>query len=233
MTLYIFSIFWLENFLKSSFKGTLLLISHDHNFINAVCTNIADVDYETVTMYTGNYDAFIAAKDLAMEQKEREADSQERKKAELQGFVDRFRAKATKARQAQSRQKQIDKMEDIEIKRSSRQFPKLQFEQKRPTGKKVITVENISKRYGEKQVLSNIDLTVLRGEKVAIIGPNGIGKSTLLKIIIGEVTADSGEHKWGHEVQYSYFGQNQAPYFIFGAYAPSNDWTLWSQSPLE
>ncbi|MBF0274607.1 MAG: ATP-binding cassette domain-containing protein [Nitrospinae bacterium] len=209
----ILSICWLENFLKNNFKGTLLLVSHDHDFINGVCTNIADVDYETVTMYTGNYDQFIAAKELAMEQRERELGSQEKKKAEMQAFVDRFKAKATKARQAQSRQKQIDKMEEVVIKKSSRIFPNFRFEPLRPTGKRVLHVDNLAKSFKEKKVLTNVNLTVMRGEKVAIIGPNGIGKSTLLKIVLGEIEADAGEYEWGHEIIRSYFAQDHKELF--------------------
>ena len=126
----------------------------------------------------------------------------------MQAFVDRFRAKATKARQAQSRVKQLDKMEVPEVKRSSRISPDLRFEQSRPSGRTVLTVKNVSKKFADTDVLKNISFEIQRGEKVAIIGPNGIGKSTLLKIILDQLSADVGIHKWGYETQTSYFAQD-------------------------
>jgi len=204
----IVSIRWLENYLCTKYDGTLIFISHDRNFLNSVAAYIVDIDYEDLRLYVGNYEQFLQAKALAEIQKLKEIESYERKTAEMQAFVDRFRAKATKARQAQSRVKQLDKMEVPEIKRSSRISPDLRFEQSRPSGRTVLTVKNVSKKFADTEVLKNISFEIHRGEKVAIIGPNGIGKSTLLKIILDQLSADAGNHKWGYETQISYFAQD-------------------------
>ena len=204
----IVSIRWLENYLCTNYDGTLIFISHDRNFLNSVAAHIVDIDYEELRLYTGNYEQFLEAKALAEIQKLKEIESYERKTAEMQAFVDRFRAKATKARQAQSRVKQLDKMEVPEVKRSSRISPDLRFEQSRPSGRTVLTVKNVSKKFADTEVLKNISFEIQRGEKVAIIGPNGIGKSTLLKIILDQLSADVGNHKWGYETQISYFAQD-------------------------
>ena len=204
----IVSIRWLENYLCTKYDGTLIFISHDRNFLNSVAAHIVDIDYEELRLYTGNYEQFLEAKALAEIQKLKEIESYVRKTAEMQAFVDRFRAKATKARQAQSRVKQLDKMEVPEVKRSSRISPDLRFEQSRPSGRTVLTVKNVSKKFADTEVLKNISFEIQRGEKVAIIGPNGIGKSTLLKIILDQLSADVGNHKWGYETQISYFAQD-------------------------
>ena len=204
----IVSIRWLENYLCTKYDGTLIFISHDRNFLNSVAAHIVDIDYEELRLYTGNYEQFLEAKALAEIQKLKEIESYERKTTEMQAFVDRFRAKATKARQAQSRVKQLDKMEVPEVKRSSRISPDLRFEQSRPSGRTVLTVKNVSKKFADTEVLKNISFEIQRGEKVAIIGPNGIGKSTLLKIILDQLSADVGNHKWGYETQISYFAQD-------------------------
>ncbi len=209
----IISIAWLEHFLQNVFTGTLLVVSHDRNFLNAICTDIADIDYETVQLYPGNYDFFLQTKALAMEQKLKEIANQEKKIAEMQAFVDRFRSKATKARQAQSRVKQIERVEIPEIKRSSRVSPVFNFQQRRPSGKEVITIKNIAKAFGHKQVLQNVNITVTRNDKIAIIGPNGIGKSTLLKIIMEELSPDEGTYTWGYEAHISYFAQDLSELF--------------------
>ena len=204
----IVSIRWLENYLCTQFEGTLIFISHDRNFLNVVASYIIDIDYEELRLYTGNYEQFLEAKTLAETQKRKEIENYERKTAELQAFVDRFRAKATKARQAQSRVKQLDKMEVPEVKRSSRISPDLSFEQFRPSGKTVLTVKDVSKKFGKTEVLKNVSFEIQRGEKVAIIGPNGIGKSTLLKIILAQLSADEGTFEWGYETHTSYFAQD-------------------------
>ena len=204
----IFSIRWLEKYLNYEFNGTLIFISHDRNFLNAVASHIVDIDYEELRIYPGNYEKFLAAKNLAEDQKTKEIRNYERKSAELKAFVERFRAKATKARQAQSRVKQLEKMDVPEVKRSSRISPKFFFEQERASGKSVITLKNISKKFSDNEVLKNVSFEIGRGEKIAIIGPNGIGKSTLLKIILGKIPNDSGSFEWGHEAHISYFAQD-------------------------
>ena len=176
----ILSIRWLEKFL-SDFKGSALLISHDHRFLDNVCTHIVDVDYESLTLYPGNYSKFIKAKEENRDRKELEIQRQEKKIADMQAFVDRFKAKATKARQAQSKLKQIERIDVERLPQTSRCYPKFKIQQRRPSGKRAVTIEGISKAYGDNQVLEAVSLEVDRGDRLAVIGPNGIGKSTLLK----------------------------------------------------
>ena len=201
------SIQWLESYLQN-FKGATFVISHDEHFLNQTSTHIIDIDYETVKIYTGNYKQFQAAKALERQQKEQEIVRQEKKKEELQQFIDRFKAKATKARQAGSRAKQLDKIEDIVIKRSSRLSPGFAINIERPSGKMVFAIKALSKQYGDKVVLKNINFKMERDEKVAIIGPNGIGKSTLIKILTDSQKPSQGTVELGHEVKIGYFPQD-------------------------
>jgi len=204
----ILSIRWLETFLED-FKGAALVVSHDHRFLDNVSTHIVDVDYETVKAYPGNYQHFLVAKRSERERREREIAKQEAKIAEQKVFVERFRAKATKARQAQSKLKAIDRIEIEHLPQSSRRYPRFRFEQRRPSGRQVLHIEGVSKRYGDNSVLEDVSLTVMRGERVAIIGPNGIGKSTLLAVAMGTVPADAGSSEWGYETYPGYVAQDQ------------------------
>lgn len=201
------SIQWFEGFLKK-FKGLALIISHDQHFLNNVSTHIMDLDYQTIKIYPGNYTQFLDAKALDRLQKEAEIVKQEKKKEDLEAFITRFKAKASKARQASSKAKQLEKIDDIVIKRSSRLAPSFQFEQIRPSGKSVLKVNHINKSYGENTVLSNLSFEINKGDKVAIIGPNGIGKSTLIKIIHNLEEQDSGTVETGYEVHPGYFPQD-------------------------
>jgi len=203
----ILSIRWLEQFLNS-FAGCAVVISHDRRFLDGITTRILDVDYQTVTDYPGNYTQFVARKELNQKQRNTEIERAERKIAEKQAFVERFRAKATKARQAQSRAKQIEKIEVAEVVRSSRRAPLFLFQQERPTGRDVVSVDGLSKSYGSKRVLTDVKFQIRRGEKVAIIGKNGIGKSTLLKILSANLEADAGTVEWGVHVKAGYFAQD-------------------------
>lgn len=201
------SIRWLEQHLRA-FPGTFVLVSHDRHFLNGVCTSIADIDYQELRLYPGDYDAFAAAKALAQAQKETEIARLEEKIADTQKFIERFRAKATKARQAQSRKKQVERIELPEIRRSSRRWPSFQFTPQRPSGREVATLAAIGKTFQGRSVLGGVNVTVDRGEKVAVIGPNGVGKSTLLKIIAGVLPPDTGSVKLGYEVHLGYFAQD-------------------------
>ena len=205
----ILSIRWLEKFLVS-YAGTAIVISHDHRFLDNVCTHVADVDYETITLYVGNYTEFEEQKTTERTRREAEIERHEKKIAHHQTYVDRFRAKASKARQAQSKIKLIEKMADrLEpLAQSSRRYPVFRFQQSRPSGRQALAVEALSKAYGDNRVLDGVSLTIERGDRLAIIGPNGIGKSTLLKIVIGEVAADAGEVEWGYEARPGYFAQD-------------------------
>ena len=226
----ILSIRWLEKFL-AEYKGTAIVISHDHRFLDNVCTHIADVDYETVILYPGNYTAFMAAKVGNRDRKEAEIEKREKQIEAHQAFVDRFRAKATKARQAQSKVKMIEKIVIERLPQSSRRYPTFKFKQRRPSGKQVISVEGLSKSYGSKHVLKNVSLEVQRGDRIAIIGPNGIGKSTLLKIVMDEVAADGGKVEWGYETHPGYFSQDH--HELAGSGKQSVEAWLWEAVPGE
>ncbi|AKU98889.1 ATPase component of ABC transporter [Labilithrix luteola] len=226
----ILSIRWLEKFL-AGYRGTALVISHDQRFLDNVATHILDVDYGTVTPYTGNYSAFVIEKKAVRERKESEIARQEKIIAEKRAFVERFGAKATKAKQAQSRLKQIEKIEVEELAQSSRRAPLFRFTPERPSGRDVIEIGEVSKAYGEKQVLKNVSLTVRRGEKVAIIGPNGLGKSTLLKILMGRLESDNGAVKFGHEVKPGYFAQDHHELLLDPKGTPLD--FVWNAVPME
>ncbi|HEX7091874.1 MAG TPA: ATP-binding cassette domain-containing protein [Longimicrobiales bacterium] len=168
------------------------------------------MDYGTVTLYHGNYSTFVREKREERERREKEIELRKAEIAAHQEFVDRFRAKASKARQAQSKLKLIEKKaaELVELPGSSRRYPTFRFEPRRPSGREVLSVTGIRKAYGEKEVLHGVDLEVRRGDRLAILGPNGIGKSTLLKIITGVVAPDAGEVEWGYETHPGYFAQD-------------------------
>jgi ATPase subunit of ABC transporter with duplicated ATPase domains len=203
----ILSIRWLERFLDD-YKGTAVVISHDHRFLDNICTHIVDVDYETIMLYPGNYTAFMSAKVGNRDRKEAEIEKREAEIGRHKEFIDRFKAKATKARQAQSKVKMMEKIVIERLPQTSRRYPTFKFKQARPSGRQVLEMEGISKSYGDKQVLKDVTLRVQRGDRLAIIGPNGIGKSTLLKIAMGEVEADAGKVEWGYEARPGYFSQD-------------------------
>jgi ATPase subunit of ABC transporter with duplicated ATPase domains len=203
------SIQWLEAYLTRDFRGTLLVVSHDRHFMNAVATHVADVDYQTVTLYTGDYDDFIEQKTTGKRQSEADAAQKKKKIAELKDFVARFGASANRSSQAQSRVKEIERLSDsIEVKRSSVVRPYIKFEIEKPSGRDVLRVAGLSKSFGDLLVLSGLDLNLNRGDKLAVIGPSGIGKSTLLKLLVNELTPDAGTITWGHETNIGYFAQD-------------------------
>jgi ATPase subunit of ABC transporter with duplicated ATPase domains len=186
----------------------VLVISHDQRFLDNVATHILDIDYGTITLYHGNYSTFVKEKQAERERRQAEITKIEADIAHKQAYVDRFRYKATKAKQAQSRLKQIDKIEVPELEDSSRRTPSFKLSIARQSGRDVLELENISKSYGDKRVLKDVSLKVRRGERVAIIGPNGIGKSTLLKILAGRLEPSAGSVRWGHETHVGYFAQD-------------------------
>jgi ATPase subunit of ABC transporter with duplicated ATPase domains len=203
----ILSIRWLEEFLQD-FKGAALLVSHDHRFLDTVATTIVDVDYDTIKAYPGNYAHFVHAKREERERREKEIAKREAEISDHKAFVERFRAKATKARQAQSKLKAIERIDIQTLPESSRRYPKFRFHQRRPSGRQVVELQGITKRYDDDIVLDGVDLSIQRGERVAIIGPNGIGKSTLLKVMIAETPADGGTVEWGYETHPGYVAQD-------------------------
>ena len=210
----ILSIRWLEKFLRD-FDGPVVVVSHDHRFLDNVCTYILDVDYQTVLRYPGNYTAFTVAKREERDRREKDIASRERDIARHQKFVDRFRAKASKARQAQSKLRLIEKRSDAldELPVSSRRHPSFLFEQVRPSGRDVLAVKGITKAFGDNEVLHGVDLEIRRGDRLSILGPNGIGKSTLLKIMMGTLKADAGSIEWGYETYPGYFAQDHEEQF--------------------
>jgi ATPase subunit of ABC transporter with duplicated ATPase domains len=226
----ILSIRWLEQFL-AGYRGCAVVISHDERFLNNVATCILDVDYETITPYPGNFSSFVTEKAAVYERKAAEIARAEAIVAEKRAWVERFGAKATKARQAQSRLKQIEKIEIGELETTSRRAPLFQFLPQRQSGRDVLEIENVSKAYGKKPVLKDVSLTVRRGERVAILGANGLGKSTLLKIATGRLDADGGDVKWGHEAHVGYFPQDHHEVLLDGDATPLD--VVWAVVPSE
>ena len=220
----ILSIRWLETFLRD-FAGPAVIISHDHRFLDNISTCILDVDYATVLLYRGNYTAFVKAKRSERERREKAITASEREIAHHQKFVDRFRAKASKARQAQSKVRLIEKKADemVELPKSSRRYPNFRFQQQRDSGRDVLKLKGINKAFGDNEVLHGVDLTVEKGDRLAIMGPNGIGKSTLLKIAMGNLVPDAGEVEWGYETHPGYFAQDHQAQFD----SPSNTAEAW------
>jgi len=198
---------WLENELKRH-EGVLVVISHDRHFLNAVVTHILDLDFQTIREFTGNYDEWYIAANLMAKQAQMQRDKALKEKEELEKFIARFSANASKAKQATSRQKQLEKLNIEDIKLSSRRDPSIMFKPHRDIGNEVLEVENISKSYDNLEVLKDISFKVNKGDKIAIIGPNGVGKTTLLEILMGNLEADSGNFKWGQTIATSYFPQN-------------------------
>jgi ATPase subunit of ABC transporter with duplicated ATPase domains len=203
----ILSIRWLETFL-AGYRGCAVVISHDERFLDNTCTHILDVDYGTVTKYTGNYAQFTIQKAAERERREREIARTEAVIAHKKSYVERFRYKASKASQAQSVLKQLEKIEVDELEDSSRRAPRFQFAIERPSGRDVLELEGICKRFGAHEVLTDVGFTVRRGERLGVIGPNGLGKSTLLRVLTGRLAPDAGAVRWGHEVRVGYFAQD-------------------------
>ena len=196
----ILTIRWLEKFL-ADYAGCAVIISHDQRFLDNVTSHTLDVDYGTITLISGGYSKAMVEKAAARARKETTVARAEEEIARKRAFVERFGAKNTKATQAQSRLKQIERIEVEELAATSRRAPTLRFVPERPSGREVLELGGVSKSYGDNHVLANVSLTVRRGERVGIIGPNGLGKSTLLKIAVGRLDADAGNVRWGHEAR--------------------------------
>ncbi len=200
------SVVWLESFLKS-YEGSLLLISHDRRFLNNLVTRIAELDRGNLTLYSGNYDDFERLKAERSEQLESQASNQQRRVAELERFIERFRAKNTKAAQAKSKQKILDKMEKVETTSNSRTV-KFRFPQPARIGRIALDIVKVSKSYGDLTVYKDFSIKLERGSKIALVGVNGAGKSTLMKLMAGVLPPNSGEVVEGHNVTRAYFAQH-------------------------
>ncbi|MEW5972758.1 MAG: ABC-F family ATPase [Pseudomonadota bacterium] len=203
---------WLEKVLNAR-NSTMIIISHDRHFLNSVCTHMADLDYGELRVYPGNYDEYMTAATAARERLLADNAKKKAQIAELQHFVSRFSANASKARQATSRARQIDKIKLEEVKPSSRQNPFIRFEQDKALYRLALEAEGLAKGYGEGPLFKGLDLMVEVGERIAIIGPNGIGKTTLLRTLVGELAPDRGTVKWSENVNLGYFAQDHAEDF--------------------
>lgn len=202
------SIGWLEDFLKN-YKGTLIVVSHDRHFLNSITTHIADIDYETLIIYPGNYDEMVITKSSVHQRAEEDAKTKEKKISQLKEFVSKFRS-GTRASQVQSRLKEIDRLQPQDFKQSNIQRPYIRFipSEKQP-GQIVLKAENVTKSYdGSHNVIEKFSMEIVRGDKIGIIGNNGRGKTTLLKLLAGVLTPDSGKVTVGHNVLLGYFPQD-------------------------
>ncbi len=203
---------WLEDILNQR-NSTMIIISHDRHFLNSVCTHIADLDYGELRLYPGNYDQYMLASVQARERMYADNAKKKAQISELQDFVRRFSANASKAKQATSRARQIDKIQLDDIKPSSRQNPFIRFEQEKKLFRLALEVENLGNGYDDELLFNDINMMVEVGERVAIIGPNGIGKTTLLRTLFGEMPAKNGEAKWSENANVGYFAQDHAAEF--------------------
>ena len=199
---------WLEEFLID-FKGTIILVSHDRHFLNKVCTYMVDIDRERIKLCIGNYDFWYQSNELMLKQLKNSNKKKEEKIKELESFISRFQANASKSKQATSRKKLLEKIKLDELKPSSRKYPYINFETDQRLGKQVITLSKIN----VKDIIKNLTLNIRNDDKIALIGENELAKTTLLKVLAGEITPDSGEIKVGTTVKVSYFPKNHDDYF--------------------
>ena len=203
---------WLESALNDR-NSTMIIISHDRHFLNSVCTHMADLDYGELRVYPGNYDDYMLASTQARERLMSDNAKKKAQIADLQSFVARFSANASKARQATSRAKQIDKIKLEDVNVSSRQNPFIRFEQDKKLYRNILEVEQLAQGYDDNILFKNLDMLVEVGERIAILGANGIGKSTLVKTLFGELTPASGHYKWSENASIGYYAQDHASDF--------------------
>lgn len=206
------SINWLEDFLYD-FPNTVIVVSHDRHFLNRVCTHIADIDFENIQLYVGNYDFWLESSQLALQLAKDANKKKEEKAKELQTFIQRFSANASKSKQATSRKKLLEKLTLDDIKPSSRKYPYIAFKPDREAGAQLLTVEGLNKTIDGEAVLKDVSFTVAKGDKIAFVGPDGLAKTTLFKILMGELEADSGEYKWGVTTTQAYLPKDNSAYF--------------------
>ena len=206
------SISWLENFL-ADFPNTVIVVSHDRHFLNQVCTHIADIDYQNIQLYVGNYDFWLESSQLALQLAKEANKKKEEKIKDLQNFIQRFSANASKSKQATSRKKLLEKITLDDIKPSSRKYPYIAFKPEREAGAQLLTVEDIGKTIEGEQLLKDISFTVTKGDKIAFVGQEGLAKTALFKILLGELEADSGSFKWGVTTSQAYFPKDNSEFF--------------------
>jgi len=206
------SITWLENFLYN-FESTVIVVSHDRHFLNKVCTHIADIDFGKVQLYVGNYDFWYESSQLALRIMKDSNKKKEDKIEELQRFIQRFSSNASKAKQATSRKKQLEKLTLEDIKPSSRKYPYIAFTPDREAGNNLLNVESLTKVIGGEKVFEDLSFLVNKGEKIAFVGPDGNAKTTLFKVLMGELQPDSGQFSWGVTTTQAYFPKDNSAYF--------------------
>ncbi|GIQ67761.1 ATP-binding cassette domain-containing protein [Xylanibacillus composti] len=206
------SIQWLENFL-AKYQGTVIVVSHDRHFLNQVCTHIADIDFGKIQLYVGNYDFWYESSQLA-QQLQREANKRvEDKRKELEEFIRRFSANASKSKQATSRKKLLEKLTLEDIKPSNRKYPFINFKSEREAGKQLLAIEGLSKSLEGEKVIDHLTLMINKGDKIAFVGPNGLAKSALFDILAEEVEPDAGSFSWGVTTTRAYFPRDNEKYF--------------------
>ena len=204
---------WLEEFLMNLENTTVLVVSHDRHFLNKVCTHIADIDYGKIKMFVGNYDFWYESNQLMQDLIRNQNKKLEQKRKELQDFIARFSANASKSKQATSRKKQLEKLQFEDMQVSNRKYPYIEFKPEREAGNNMLKVENLSKTIDGEKVLDNISFTVNTGDKVVILSNNDIAKTTLFQILAGEMEPDSGSYEWGMTTSQSYFPKDNSEYF--------------------
>lgn len=206
------SIQWLENFLMD-YEGTVIVVSHDRHFLNKVCTHIADIDFGKIQLYVGNYDFWYESSQLALALQRDANKKKEEKMKELQAFIQRFSANASKSKQATSRKKQLEKIQLDDIRPSNRKYPFINFKPEREAGKQLLTVDRLVKTVEGEKVINDLSFVVNKGDKIAFVGPNSLPKSTLFEVLMNETEADSGEFAWGVTTTQAYFPKDNSKYF--------------------
>ena len=204
---------WLEDFLMDLENTTVLVVSHDRHFLNKVCTHIADIDYGKIKMFVGNYDFWYESNQLMQELIRNQNKKMEQKKKELQDFIARFSANASKSKQATSRKKQLEKLQFEDMQVSNRKYPYIEFKPDREAGNNLLKVENLSKTIDGEKIFENVSFTINTGDKVVLLSRNDIAKTTLLQILAGEMEPDSGTYEWGITTSQSYFPKDNSEYF--------------------
>jgi ATPase subunit of ABC transporter with duplicated ATPase domains len=208
---------WLEDFL-SRFSNTVIIVSHDRHFLNQVCTHMADIDFGKIQVYAGNYDFWYEASQLNFRQKEMESSKAKAKAEELKEFIRRFSSNASKARQATSRKKLLEKLTIEEMPVSSRKYPFIAFKPERPCGDIILEATGLHKEIDGTSMFKDFSLTVNKGDKIAFVGSNGLAKTTLFQLLAGELQPDGGAFRWGVTIKYAYFPKENGSYFNGGEY---------------
>ena len=225
------SINWLQDFLID-FENTVIVVSHDRYFLNKVCTHIADVDFGKIKVYPGNYDFWYESSQLALKQAKEQNKKKEEKIKELQEFIARFSANASKSKQATSRKKSLEKIQLEEIKASNRKYPYIDFKEDREPGKEILTVSNLCKSVNGEEILKNVSFSVKAHNKIAVLSDNELATTLLFQIIAGEIKPDSGEIKWGQTITKDYFPKDNS--YLFQSDEILVDWLRkYSKDPDE